>query len=61
MTSAVLNIKTVIFLKINFKQLFTYGLFNDTFNSQDHVASNDHTISEQRIGKDVKGSSHGMM
>jgi hypothetical protein len=47
MTSAVLNIKTVIFLYIYFKYLFTYGLFNDAFTSQDHVASNDRIISEQ--------------
>jgi hypothetical protein len=61
MTLVILNIKIAISLYIYFKYLFNYGLLNYLLKSEDHVTSSDHIINKQRIGKDMKASSHIIM
>jgi hypothetical protein len=40
---------------------FVVGLFSDAFNCSYCIASNDNTISDQRIGKDVEGSGRAVI
>jgi hypothetical protein len=41
--------------------LFIYNLFNNAVSSSDYIASNDRMTNEYRTGKDMEGSSRGII